>query len=131
MSARPAGKLLLLIAMGGVCAAAPALAADGWVVRICRGATEASAIRVETNEEGHQVELLANWQSDTVATDFPLPAAMAHVKRVHVVADSEPADGKVAMCVLYAGQPARAMNFTDLMEASVAQGAVDSSCTCP
>ena len=66
-----------------------------------------------------------------MATDFALPAAMARVTRVHVVADSEPADATVAMCVLYNGKPARAMNFTDLMEVSVAQGATDSTCACP
>jgi hypothetical protein len=117
--------------IGGILlTAGPALAADGWVVRICRGATEAAAIRIEANEEGRIVELLTNWKSDVVTTDFPLPPKMAHAKQVHVVADSEPADGKVALCVLYAGKPAKAMNFTDLMEASVAQSDSDSSCAC-
>ena len=121
---------VMAIVAGTLLMAGPALAANGWVVRVCRGATEASAIRVEANEEGHQVELLTNWQSDTVTTDFPLQASMANVTRVHVVADSEPADGKVAMCVLHNGKVVKAMNFKDLLSVTASSTGHDSKCKC-
>jgi hypothetical protein len=112
-------------------AAAPAVAADGWAVRICRGFTEAAKIKIEVGEPGKHDQLLVNWKSDDTATEFALPATLKDAKKVHVAADSEPADGTVSMCVLYAGKPAKSMAFNDELEATVAQGDADPKCQCP
>jgi hypothetical protein len=110
--------------------AAPAFA-DGWVVRICRGTTEASAIKISVGKPGASDTLLVNWQSDNLETDFPVPAALANAASLHVAADSEPADGKVAMCVLYKGAATKAMNFNDLLEVTADQKGTDANCKCP
>jgi hypothetical protein len=113
-----------------VMTAAPAFA-KGWVVRICRGTTEASAIKISVGEPGSTDTLLVNWQSDNLETDFPVPAKLKKAKSLHVAADSEPADGKVAMCVLYKGTATKAMNFNDLLEVTASQKGTDSACKCP
>jgi hypothetical protein len=115
-----------------VLAATPALAADGWVVRICRGATEAAAIKISVGKAGGTDQPLVNWQSDAKQTDFPVLDTLLKVgDKLHVKADSEPADGKVSMCVLFNGKPAKAMNFTDLEEATVDSKDTDAGCKCP
>ena len=92
--------------------AAPALAQNGWVVRICRGATEASAIKITVGKPGGTDQLLVNWQSDAKETDFPVQdTLMPATDQLRVVADSEPADGKVAMCVLYNGAAGQGDEF--------------------
>jgi len=112
--------------------AAPALAKGGWVVRVCRGATEASAIKIQVGKPGGKDELLVNWQSDAKQTDFPVSDTMlAAGKELHVNADSEPADGKVAMCVLHNGAPVKVMNFTDLMDVTASATGKDDGCKCP
>jgi len=112
--------------------AAPALAkGGGWVVRICRGFTEASAIKISVGSPGVKDKLLVNWKSDNKKDDFPVHGNLSNAKQLHVVADSEPADGKVAMCVLYKGAPAKAMNFKDLLEVTVSHSDADNTCQCP
>ena len=112
--------------------AAPAFAkGGGWVVRVCRGFTEASAIKISVGTHGVKDKLLVNWQSDNKKDDFPVHGKLSTAKELHVVADSEPPDGKVAMCVLYKGAPAKAMNFKDLLEVTVARSDADNSCQCP
>jgi hypothetical protein len=123
--------ITLVSAIGLVLPALPVAAADGWAVRICRGATEASAIEIEVGPAGGKDELLVNWKSDNTATDFPLPAPLKNAPKIHVEADSEPDDGAVSMCVLYNGVAAKGMNFNDELEATVAQGDKDASCKCP
>ena len=102
---------------------------SGWSVRICRGQTEASAIDIEV-EEGKVEQKLVSWKSDNPQTDFAVPAPLATAKALKVEADSEPDDGKVALCVFWNGAPARTMTFTDELEVTVAQGATDDSCPC-
>ena len=112
-------------------AAAPTLAQTGWVVRICRGATEASAIKITVGKPGGNDQLLVNWRSDAKETDFPVQdTLMAATDQLHVAADSEPADGKVAMCVLYNGTAVKAMNFTDKLDATAGQKGTDAACKC-
>jgi hypothetical protein len=123
--------ITLVSAIGLVLPALPVAAADGWAVRICRGFTEASAIKIEVGEAGGKDQLLVNWKSDNTATDFPLPAALKDAKKIEVEADSEPADGSVSMCVLFNGTAAKGMNFNDELEVTVAQGDKDPSCKCP
>jgi len=115
-----------------VLAAAPAFAAGGWTVRICRGATEASAIKISVGNPGSPDVELVNWKSDAKETDFPVADTLLKAgPKLHVKADSEPADGVVSMCVLYNGKPAKAMNFTDLQEATVGEKDTDAGCKCP
>jgi hypothetical protein len=111
--------------------AAPAFAKGGWVVRICRGFTEASAIKISVGKPGGKDQLLVNWQSDNRHTDFPVHGKLMTATQLHVLADSEPGDGKVAMCVLYKGAATKAMNFTDLLEVTAAQKDTDAACKCP
>jgi hypothetical protein len=112
--------------------AAPALAKDGWIVRICRGFTEASKIKISVAAPNGKDHLLVNWQSDNKKTDFRVKGQLAKAKQLHVTADSEPADGKVSMCVLYGGKAVKAMNFNDLLDVTGDQTAgVDSGCKCP
>lgn len=115
----------------GLCIGGPALAADrkGWEVRICRGQTEASAIEIEVGE-GKSERQLVNWKSDNVETSFAVPAPFATAKTLKVEADSEPDDGKVVMCVLWDGAPAKTMKFNDELEVTVAQGDKDDTCPC-
>lgn len=110
---------------------APAFAGGGWDVRVCRGFTEASAIKISVGKPGGKNHLLVNWRSDNTKDDFPVHGKLATGKSLHVVADSEPGDGKVAMCVLYKGKVAKAMNFTDLFEVTAAQTDTDAACKCP
>ncbi len=115
-----------------VLSAAPALAQGGWVVRVCRGFTEASAIKISVGKPGGQDQVLVNWKSDSKETDFPVQdTLMAAGKQLRVKADSEPADGKVAMCVLYKGASTKAMNFTDLLEVTANDTDKDDACKCP
>ncbi len=108
--------------------AAPALAKDEWVVRICRGVTEASAIKISAGPKGKETQVV-NWQSDNKKTDFPVKDDVA---QLHVMADSEPADGKVSMCVLYGEKPVKAMNFNDMLDVTADKTAgADSGCKCP
>ena len=69
----------------GICIGGTALAADqaGWAVRICRGQTEASAIKITVGDGKAQKELV-NWQSDNKKTDFPVPAPLAMAKKLTV-----------------------------------------------
>jgi hypothetical protein len=114
------------------CFALPALAQNGWVVRVCRGFTDAADIKISVGKPGGKSQLLVNWQSDAKETDFPLSDEMlSGGKELHVTADSEPANGKVAMCVLYKGKPVKAMNFTDLLEVTASQTGTDTNCKCP
>jgi len=107
--------------------AAPALADDGWVIRICRGFTEAAAIKISAGPKGKEV-LVVNWQSDNKKDDFPVKESAA---QLHVIADSEPADGKVSMCVLNDGKPVKAMNFNDLLDVTADKTAgADKGCKC-
>jgi len=112
--------------------AAPALAADGWVVRVCRGTTEASAIKISVGKPGGPDQELVNWKSDAKETDFPVADTLLKTgDQLRVKADSEPPDGKVAMCVLYKGAPVKAMNFTDLQDVTASATGKDDGCKCP
>ena len=111
--------------------AAPAVADSGWAVRICRGATEASEIEIEVGKPGGEDQDLVDWKSDNTATDFPVPAPFKDEKQIHVDADSDPDDGKVAMCVLYNGVPVKAMNFNDELAVTASQTDKDDGCKCP
>ena len=109
--------------------AAPALAKGGWVIRVCRGFTEASAIKITAGPKGGKEVPVVNWQSDNKKTDFTV---RTNAKQLHVTADSEPADGKVAMCVLHGNTPVKAMNFNDLLDVTADKSAgADSGCKCP
>jgi len=115
----------------GIGIAGAALAADqsGWAVRICRGETEAAAIKITVSEGKEQKELV-NWQSDNQVTNFPVPAPLATAKKLTVTADSEPADGKVMMCIMWNDRPAQTMKFNDLLTSSAGQKDRDDSCPC-
>src|SRR5512143_2619042 len=115
----------------GICIGGTAQAADktGWAVRICRGQTEASAIKITVSDGKAQKELV-NWRSDNEKTNFPVPAPMAMAKKLTVTADSEPADGKVVMCIMWDHAAAKTMNFKDLLTASAGQKDKDDSCPC-
>jgi hypothetical protein len=115
----------------GLCIGSAAPAADdgGWTVRICRGQTEASAIKISVGD-GKTTKELINWQSDNQVTNFPVPAPLATADKLMVKADSEPGDGKVTMCILQGRVPAKTMKFTDLLEATAAKGDTDESCPC-
>lgn len=117
------------VALGMSIAGAARAADSGWSVRICRGQTEAAAIKIEA-EEGKVEKLVVNWQSDNTQTDFAVPAPLATAKTLKIEADSEPADGKVVLCVFWNGAPAKTMRFNDELEDSVTQGATDDSCPC-
>src|SRR6266481_6296196 len=115
-----------------VLSAAPALAKGGWKVRVCRGFTEASAIKISVGKPGTKDHPLVNWKSDAKQTDFPVSDSLLHAgEQLHVTADSEPPDGKVAMCVLYGGKVVKAMNFTDLLDATASKKGTDDGCKCP
>jgi hypothetical protein len=115
----------------GIGSAAGAADQTGWAVRICRGETEASAIKIEIGSGKSKDERdLVNWKSDDMETTFVVPAPYATAKTLKVEADSEPGDGKVVMCVLWNGAPAKTMKFKDELEATVKQGAKDDSCPC-
>jgi hypothetical protein len=113
--------------------AAPAAAESGWVVRICRGATEASAIKITVGKPGGKAVELVNWQSDAKEIEFPVEdTLLPATTQLHVIADSEPADGRVAMCVLANGTAVKAMNFNDQLDVTADQkGAADPACKCP
>ena len=121
-----AGAVALGIFVGGA-----ALAADktGWAVRICRGETEESAIKITVSDGKAQKELV-NWQSDSEKTNFPVPAPLAMAKKLTVIADSEPPDGKVVMCIMWDHTAAKTMKFNDLLTDGAAQGDKDDSCPC-
>lgn len=116
-------------ALGMLIGGAARAADTGWSVRVCRGQNEASAIKL-TATDGKTTKELVNWQSDNPKTDFAVPAPLATAPKLTVTADSEPADGKVALCVLWNNVPAKTMKFNDLMSATVAQAATDDSCPC-
>ncbi|MFN8642331.1 MAG: hypothetical protein U0802_11995 [Candidatus Binatia bacterium] len=59
-----------------------------------------------------------------------MPAPLAEAAKVSITADSEPADGKVAMCVFWGTTPAKTMTFKDLLSVDVAKGDSDGSCPC-
>ena len=101
----------------------------GWSVRICRGQTEASAMKIMVGEKSADTQLV-NWQSDTGQTTFALPDKLATAKSVSVSIDSEPADGKVTACVMWQGKPAKTMKFNDLLTVTAAQTDSDPSCPC-
>ena len=115
--------------------AAPALAKGrtkgGWTVRVCRGFTEAGRIKITVGTPKGPDRLLVNWKSDDRSTDFPVAGKLMTVKTLHVTADSEPPDGKVAMCVLYKGAVVKAMNFKDLLDVTAEQQGTDADCKCP
>ena len=111
--------------------APPAFAKGGWVVRVCRGFTEASKIKITVGQPGSKDRLLVNWKSDDRATDYPVAGKLKAVKTLHVNADSEPPDGKVSMCVLYKGAAVKAMNFKDLLDVTAEQKGSDPDCKCP
>jgi hypothetical protein len=123
---------VVLVALAALAlGAAPGWAAEGWVVRICRGATEASAIKILVGKPGGSDQPLVNWQSDAKQTDFPVAdTLLAAGDALHVAADSEPADGAVAMCVLYNGAPVKAMNVTDKLAVTAARTDKDDGCKC-
>ena len=111
--------------------AAPAFA-KGWVVRVCRGFTEASAIKISVGKPGGTDQLLVNWQSDAKQTDFPVSDTLMKIgDELHVTADSEPPDGQVGMCVLYRGKVVKAMNFKDLQDVTASKKGSDKNCKCP
>ena len=116
-------------ALGMLIGGASQAADTGWSVRVCRGQNEASAIKL-TATDGKTTKELVNWQSDNPKTDFAVPAPLTTAATITVTADSEPADGKVALCVLWDKTPAKTMKFNDLMSATVAKGATDDSCPC-
>lgn len=119
------GAVALGMAIGG-----PAMAQDArWSVRVCRGQNEASAIKI-TASDGKTTKQVVNWQSDNKKTDFAVPAPLAKAPKLTIVADSEPADGKVAMCVFWGKTPAKTMKFNDLLSVDVATGDTDDSCPC-
>ncbi|MEO8603473.1 MAG: hypothetical protein ABI629_12930 [bacterium] len=108
----------------------PAQAASaGWAVRICRSENEASAIKIDVSD-GKTSKLLVNWQSDNEQTNFKVPAPLNRAASLSVTADSEPADGKVVMCIMWKGKPAKTMHFKDLLEATAKQSDSDPSCPC-
>jgi hypothetical protein len=115
----------------GICIGGTALAADkaGWAVRICRGQTEASAMKITVGDGKKQKELV-NWQSDSKATDFAVPAPLATAKKLTVTVDSEPPDGRVVTCVMYNHAPAKTMKFNDLLSVTVAKSDKDDTCPC-
>jgi len=122
------GMTLAVLALS----AAPALAKGGWVVRVCRGFTEASKIKISVGKPGGKERTLVNWKSDAKQTDFPVRDSLLHAgAQLHVTADSEPADGKVAMCVLYGGKAVKAMNFNDLLDVTASKTHSDDACKCP
>jgi hypothetical protein len=124
------GVVALMVA-ALVLSAAPALAKGGWMVRVCRGFTEAAKIKISVGKPSGPDRLLVNWKSDDRSTDFPVAGKLMTVKTLHVTADSEPPDGKVAMCVLYKGAAVKAMNFKDLLEVTAEQKGTDPDCKCP
>lgn len=115
----------------GIGFAGTALAADkgGWAVRICRGQTEAAAIKI-TATDGKTSKELVNWQSDNRTTNFPVPKPLAMAKKITVTADSEPADGKVVMCIMWDHTAAKTMKFNDLLTDSASKGDKDDTCPC-
>lgn len=123
--------VILLAAAALALSAAPAFAKGGWMVRICRGFTEASRIKITVGKPGSADHLLVNWKSDDRTTDYPVSGKLRTVKTLHVNADSEPPDGKVAMCVLYHNTAVKAMNFKDLLDVTAEQKGADPDCQCP
>ena len=115
----------------GICFGGTALAAHktGWAVRICRGQTEASAIKI-TVSNGKAHKTLVNWKSDNEQTNFRVPAPLNLAKKLTVTADSEPADGKVVMCIMWDRTAAKTMSFKDLLTDSASQKDRDDSCPC-
>jgi hypothetical protein len=111
-----------------VLSAAPSFAADGWVVRICRGFTDAASIKISAGAKGKE-ESVVNWRSDNKQLDYPVKSDL---KQLHVMADSEPADGRVSMCVLHGAKAVKAMNFNDMLDVTADQTAGDDKgCKCP
>lgn len=125
------GRVTAMVIATLALSAAPALAKGGWMVRVCRGFSEAAKIKISVGKPGGNDRLLVNWKSDDRSTDFPVAGKLMTAKTLHVTADSEPPDGKVAMCVLYKGAAVKAMNFKDLLEVTAEQKGTDPDCKCP
>jgi hypothetical protein len=102
---------------------------SGWAVRICRGESEASAIKIDVSD-GKTTKLLVNWHSDKKQTTYAVTGKLARAASLTVNADSEPPDGKVVMCILWKGTPAKTMKFNDLLQATASQSDTDPSCPC-
>jgi hypothetical protein len=119
-----AGAALAML-IGGTAQAAD----QGWAVRICRGQTEASAMKI-TVGDGTASKELVNWQSDNEQTNFAVPAPLGSAATLTVSIDSEPDDGKVAACVMWKGAPAKTMTFNDQLQVTAAQADSDPSCPC-
>ena len=116
-------------ALLATCCTPAAADSGGWAVRICRGQSEASAMKITVGEKSADT-LLVNWQSDSDQTNFALPAKLEKAKSINVSIDSEPADGKVTACVMWQAKPAKMMKFNDLMSVTVAQTDSDPACPC-
>ena len=122
---RMAAGAALVMAIGGTAQAAD----EGWAVRICRGQSEASAMKILL-VDGQTLTPLINWQSDNQQTTFKVPAPLATAAKLTVAIDSEPDDGKVTACLLWKGAPAKTMKFNDQFQATAAQTDSDPSCPC-
>jgi hypothetical protein len=121
------GAAALACACGGTAQAKTDQA--GWAVRICRGESEASSIKIDVSD-GKKTKLLVNWHSDKHKTTYVVPAPLSRAASLTVNADSEPPDGKVIMCIMWKGAPAKTMKSNDLMQATAAQCDSDPSCPC-
>lgn len=109
-----------------------AATAAGWSVRICRDATEASAINVwvATSEGAEKAAPTLAWKSDDKSTDVPVAGAAATADTIWVQAESVPVGGKFVLCALNDGKVAKTISGTTEAAVQVAKTGSDSSCPC-
>jgi hypothetical protein len=106
--------------------------AAGWSVRICRDATEASAINVwvATSEGAEKAAPTLAWKSDDKSTDVPVAGAAATADSVWIQAESVPVGGKFVLCALSDGKPVQTISGATASAQQVSKTGSDASCPC-
>jgi hypothetical protein len=106
--------------------------AAGWSVRICRDATEASAINVwvATSEGAEKGMPTMAWKSDDQKTDIPVAGDASTADSIWVQAESVPAGGKFVLCALHDEKVVKTISGTTESAQQVSKTGSDTSCPC-
>jgi hypothetical protein len=122
----------ILAAAVAVAALGTQAAAAGWVVRMCRSATEASGINVWVvkSEGAEKPKPWLAWKSDDVKTDFPVPANLAGADQLWIQAESVPEGGKFSLCTLFDGTVTAHIHATNADGQTISKTARDDTCPC-
>ena len=106
--------------------------AAGWSVRICRDATEASAVNVwvAKSEGAEKAAPSWAWKSDDEKTEFAPAADAASGDTIWVQAESVPVGGKFVLCVLNDGKVVKTISATTESAQQLAKTGSDTTCPC-